>query len=275
MVLLANVDILTLYAVCGLVLTLFTRLPASMLAVAGLSAIYLPVSLPFAPPFPNHTELQNWAITATQHYSRGNFADILSFRWQETRALIAPILIESAPNTAGMMLLGLATWKSGIIRNSRLSGRTMWPYICVAGALGLLNTIAELLPRIGGNSLKVPAVIGFLGSHVPLALAYAACLLAITGESALTRWTKPFAAAGQMALTNYLAQSMVFGLVFYGYGGGLFGSLAPAPVAGFGIIVYTAQLFFSQWWLSRYRFGPVEWLWRSATYGRFQPMALR
>ena len=85
-------------------------------------------------------------------------------------------------------------------------------------------------------------------------------------------WATSFAAAGQMALTNYLTQSLVLGVIFYGFGFGLFGRVAPAPAAVFGVAFYTAQLFFSKWWLARYRFGPCEWFWRSLTYGQQQPM---
>ncbi len=84
-----------------------------------------------------------------------------------------------------------------------------------------------------------------------------------------------FAAAGQMALTHYLTQSILFSLVFYGFGLGLFGKLAPAPTAAMAIAVFAAQLILSRVWLQRYRFGPAEWLWRSLTYGRLQPMKQR
>jgi uncharacterized protein len=75
-----------------------------------------------------------------------------------------------------------------------------------------------------------------------------------------------------MALSNYLAQSVVLGFVFYGYGLGLFGKLGSAPVALLVAVLYAGQLVLSRAWLRRYRFGPVEWLWRSLTYGRWQPM---
>ena len=75
-----------------------------------------------------------------------------------------------------------------------------------------------------------------------------------------------------MAFTNYLTQSLLFALLFYGFGFGLFGRLAPAPAAALGVVVYASQLWFSSWWLHRYRFGPFEWLWRSMTYGQRQPM---
>ena len=85
-------------------------------------------------------------------------------------------------------------------------------------------------------------------------------------------WLRPIAALGRMALSNYLAQSVVCALIFYGYGFGLFGRLAPAPAAALGLCVYAGQVAFSVWWLKRHQFGPFEWLWRSLTYGRLQPM---
>ena len=76
---------------------------------------------------------------------------------------------------------------------------------------------------------------------------------------------------GRMALTNYLAQSLVYLFVFYGFGLGLMrygGALVCLLIA---VPAFALQIGFSRWWLARYRFGPAEWLWRSATYGRWQP----
>lgn len=66
-------------------------------------------------------------------------------------------------------------------------------------------------------------------------------------------------------------ESIVFGFVFYGYGFGLFGRLGSAAVACIGLVFYIAQVHASRIWLTRFRFGPFEWLWRSLAYGRRQP----
>ena len=75
------------------------------------------------------------------------------------------------------------------------------------------------------------------------------------------------------AFTNYLAQSVILGWIFYGYGLGLFGRLGVANALTIGIAVYAGQVVFSAWWLRRYRYGPVEWLWRTLMYGSAQPMS--
>jgi uncharacterized protein len=74
-----------------------------------------------------------------------------------------------------------------------------------------------------------------------------------------------------MAFTNYLLQSIIFSLIFFGYGLGQFGRMGATEAFALGVAVYLAQVFFSKWWLRRYRFGPIEWLWRSLMYGVAQP----
>ena len=83
--------------------------------------------------------------------------------------------------------------------------------------------------------------------------------------AARLRWVAP---AGRMALTNYLMQSLLCTLVFYGYGLGYFERLPRVWQPLFVLAVFVLQVQASRWWLARYRLGPVEWLWRWATYGK-------
>ena len=82
----------------------------------------------------------------------------------------------------------------------------------------------------------------------------------------------PFAAVGRTALTNYLLQSVLCTLFFYHYTTGLFGRIGPAVGLVATVILFAAQVVMSNWWLKRYRFGPMEWLWRGMTYGKFPSM---
>jgi uncharacterized protein len=75
-----------------------------------------------------------------------------------------------------------------------------------------------------------------------------------------------------MALTNYLMQSVICTTLFYGWGFGLFGTLNRTPLAGIVLAIWVFQLLFSPLWLRFFRFGPAEWLWRSLTYWRLQPL---
>ena len=80
------------------------------------------------------------------------------------------------------------------------------------------------------------------------------------------------APVGRMALSNYLAQSIVFTLLAYSYGLAWYGRVPPGAAVLLGCGVYVVQVPLSRWWLLRHRFGPAEWVWRSLTYRRLQPM---
>lgn len=107
---------------------------------------------------------------------------------------------------------------------------------------------------------------------VVLAMGYGALVLALVQHPVAGHVLKTFAPLGRMAFSNYIMQSVIFGFIFFGYGLGYFGRLGAADALLIGIAVYAAQLLFSNWWLTRLRFGPLEWLWRSLMYGVRQPM---
>jgi uncharacterized protein len=77
-----------------------------------------------------------------------------------------------------------------------------------------------------------------------------------------------------MALTNYLTQSIICTTLFYGYGFGLFAQFSYAGCVLMAVILYSAQVAFSNIWMQRFAYGPLEWLWRSLSYGTFQTMQL-
>jgi uncharacterized protein len=82
----------------------------------------------------------------------------------------------------------------------------------------------------------------------------------------------PLASVGRMALTNYLMQSVIATTIFYGYAGGLFYRIGPAVGILIALAIYAVQVTYSAWWMARFRFGPMEWLWRTLTYGKAPAM---
>jgi uncharacterized protein len=98
-------------------------------------------------------------------------------------------------------------------------------------------------------------------------------LLMLIVESGALKWlTSRLAAVGRMALSNYLTHSLICTTLFYGYGLGLFGHINRTGLVGVVLAIWIFQLWISPIWLKRYRFGPAEWVWRSLTYWRLQPM---
>jgi uncharacterized protein len=107
-----------------------------------------------------------------------------------------------------------------------------------------------------------------------LGYASAVMLLWSSGENAWRRRLAPLAWIGRMGLTNYLWQSLAMSLLFLPYGLGLDGRLPFWVYPLIALPIFLSHIPLSAWWLARYRFGPVEWLWRTATYARVEPMRL-
>jgi uncharacterized protein len=108
-----------------------------------------------------------------------------------------------------------------------------------------------------------------------LALGYAAGIILLAQHDRWNRLLDPLGAAGRMALTVYLSGSIMFGALFYGFAFGKAFYLGPAAVTGYAVLFFAIQILFAVYWTSRFRFGPVEWLWRALTYLSFPPMRLQ
>ena len=172
--------------------------------------------------------------------------------------------------TLPLMLMGMALYRKGLFsgafdrRKQKLWG---WAGVLVGGALTLWIALAV---RAGGFGYwdTLAAFIGW--SHFPrlfMGLGLLA-LLALWGETARGWLAERVSAAGRAAFTNYLGTSVVMMLVFHGWAGGLFGELTRGALYGVVVIAWALMLLWSKPWLDRYRYGPLEWLWRCLTYGR-------
>jgi uncharacterized protein len=106
-----------------------------------------------------------------------------------------------------------------------------------------------------------------LGGTLWLAASYAAVVIGLS-SSRRTRWAmKPLAATGRMSLSNYVGQSVVCAAIFNGWGFGLFDALTFTTAMLLVLMIYAVQVIASSLWLARFRYGPLEWLWRWASYG--------
>lgn len=183
---------------------------------------------------------------------------------------------------ASMMLLGMALFKWGFFSN-QLSTRDYG--LLALGGLLIGQTMAWV--SLPSYELKIVDFSQFIQtSWLPLAditlpfeRAFSAVgwasLVVLLYRLGVGRWVwKAVGAVGQMAFTNYLTQSIFCTLFFYGYGLGYFGDLKLYQIYIVLAEIWLIQLVFSVVWLRVFRFGPLEWLWRSLTYGKPQPMRL-
>jgi uncharacterized protein len=107
------------------------------------------------------------------------------------------------------------------------------------------------------------------------ALGYIGLVMLVCRTRVLPRLRARLAAAGQMALSNYLMQTLICSTLFYGYGFGWFGYLERYQILLVAVAIWAFQLWVSPLWLRHFRFGPMEWVWRSLTYWKRQPLRQR
>jgi uncharacterized protein len=264
-----NGDILTEYALAGFIVLPFLFGPRWLLAVAALASLGLYIEMQVFPPpglWPGTVAIAQDVVDANRIYATGGFLDVLAFRLREI-PLIAALHVYIFPRTIGLFLLGAFAWRTGILRNPSRHLLFSIAAACIGlGAALILYHAGGLIPSGRFRALAEP-----LGT-ILLALGYGAGIIGIANLASgkrLLGWAAPL---GRMAFTNYLTQSVILGWIFYAYGLGLFGRLGVTSALAIGVAVYFVQVPFSAWWLSRYRYGPVEWLWRTLMYGVAQPM---
>jgi uncharacterized protein len=174
-------------------------------------------------------------------------------------------LFEAAPlMLIGMGLLGAGLFDGRIAaRRQRMWGWTLW----LAGTLATIPIAAWGMARGITYWDSFAALTGWSSLPRLAAAAGLLALLALWAQSATGWLAKRLAAAGRCALTNYIGTSGLALAVFAGWGLGLFGQLTRLELYGIAVLIWIVMLAWPVWWLARYRYGPLEWLWRCLTYG--------
>ena len=206
----------------------------------------------------------------------GTYSELLKHRVPFVAMLqVFSLLFWSLWRILALMLIGMALMKLAVLTGERSAG--FYRKLMLTGyALGLPLTVYSGIDLHAQEfdpiyALRWGGWPNYFGSLL-VALGHIGMVMLIVKTGYLRRLMQRFAAVGRMALTNYLMHSVILTTVFYGYGLGLYGQIPRFAQMGFVVAVVGLQLILSPWWLARYRFGPVEWLWRSITYWKLQPM---
>lgn len=280
-------DILLTYAFSGSLLLMFRKhrqktllwwagillsVPVVLVGlVLGLSWYGIQVSwLMPAPPDMNGIQ------SITNVYANGSVRQIFAQNWTEWTHIV-PYAVLLVPYTLGLFLLGMWVCRAGIVQKLREYRPALKQFCMWCLPIGIaLNVYVVLVPALVPPD-KVSwwvfsAALLSSPSQNLLGVAYAAALALIFLNERRRPLLARFAAVGRMALTNYLTESVVCTLFFYHYTTGLYGRVGPAASLLITVILFSAQVAFSNWWIGHLKFGPVEWLWRGMTYGRFPSM---
>ncbi|WP_419948377.1 DUF418 domain-containing protein [Candidatus Palauibacter sp.] len=282
-------DILVPYALCGFVLYGCRDWAPRRLLWAGGCAVGVVVlfmglahwTIPDWPAEERAAVAAEWApstaeIGAEIEAMRGGWA-----RQMPVRAYYA-FLVETVAfagyllwRAGGLMLVGMALYKLGVLSARRPV--SFYRRLAVWGlGLGLPLAAAGVWYNVTAGFAWEQSKLGgslfnYVGS-VGVFLGYVGLVMLAARSGRLARAQARLAAVGRMALTNYIAQSLICTLIFYGHGLGLFERVGGVGCVAIVVAIWSMQLAWSPWWLARFRFGPLEWLWRTLSYGRRQPM---
>lgn len=261
-------DILYFYAFWGLALYFAPRFPAIVLALVGLGLYTWHVQ-----------DFSQQLAAIGSGYSRweqeiyqGGWMDQYAFRKQFERYYLIDVPFQFAPHLVGLMLIGMASYKTGF-----LAGRGwLWAYaIAAVGALAAGGAMMVSSTNLQHGFESAALARQFVWGSLLLSFGYIAA--AVVAARTLGDWlvVLGLGAMGRMALTNYLMQSIICTTIFYGYGFGMFNRLSRVEQLGIVLGIWAFQMVFSALWIKVFRFGPFEWIWRTVSYWRFQPMIRR
>lgn len=283
-------DILFAYAMCAFLVFPFRRLKPTKLLILGLllvsvcSIFYFGggVMMPHVPQEARETMSREWwspdgdTIDLEVEAYRGSYAEQMTVRvpsnlMMQTLVFLTILLWRAG----GLMLIGMAFLKWGILSAKR-SNRFYLLMLCFGFGIGIPLILYGVGQHIeNGWSFEYCFFLGmqfnYWGSLFIVA-GYIGVIILAVRLIKNPRILAPLAATGRMAFTNYILQTVICTTIFYGHGFGLFGSVERTGqiLIVFGIWIF--EILLSMLWLKYYRFGPLEWLWRSLTYWKFQPM---
>lgn len=288
-------DILSIYALLGFLMLPFGRFSNRWVLIVGLllianvpnriRAVYTTyINPPVQSAKPQQPD-QSYEKESQAFYNtlkEGSYADVaksnlnafddkMQFQVESGRIYI----------TLGFFLMGLYAGRRRLFQrldDNRALFRKLTKYLGFS-VLGLTAAGVGIFLAFG-NSQQPPKFIELLfmtlyDLHSAVLTLFYIAGLTLLFQRRFWQWAVgPLASVGKMALTSYILQSVIGGLLFFGYGFSLLANVDMWVAALLTIPIFLVQVFFSQFWLSQFRFGPLEWLWRSLTYLKAQPMRL-
>jgi uncharacterized protein len=285
-------DILVPYAVCGLLMFLFRKVRPKRVAIVGVVFLAIGSALMLLgglsePSWPAESVQEfdaQWqpdreALDHTLAEMRGGWAREIGYRAPGVFGIHTFYLPYSIFwRAAGCMLLGMALFRWGWLQG-RGSTRSYVLAIVVGAVVGLPLTVTTVYLQEACDWRPIPSFFLHMQyahwGSVPMALGYVGAVMLVLRAGLLPKLAARLAAVGRLALTNYLLHTLICTTLLLGHGFGLFGGVSRVWQAVMVVVIWILQLIYSPLWLRRYRYGPAEWLWRSASYLKWQPWRRR
>lgn len=293
-------DIVFFYALLGFVLLPLRKLSNKAMLISGIVLVALPVLLYAAKshwlwlnaPAGLMYETGSKAGVQLLHKNINSDQEIADFLakanwWEVLKANLCGFFyrygylffVSRIPKVLGVFLIGYALGRSDFYKNIRQHKKTLYLVIAAGLLVGIPANYAlawymsyhmEDYWQLKINGLY--QTIAYALGVVPLALMYVAIFMLAFQSARLKKILSVLAPVGKMAFSNYIFQSLVGSYVFLGAGLGYINKVGPVYYTLFGVIVFIFQIIISHIWLKYFNYGPLEWLWRSGTYNKWQPM---
>jgi len=204
-------------------------------------------------------------------YANGSFGEQLRFRLTEYANLLGGIIF-FYPNTLAMFLLGMIFMRKGFITEPQQHKTFFKKLLTYTLPLGILCAyiLSTYSPQVTQNDptwLNVLVLFSHTQGGTALALSYLSLMVMCSNSGRFKWFRRRLASTGRMALTNYLMQSLIATSLFFSYGLGLYGKTSPLHGIFIVLAIFIFQFWYSDLWLKHFRYGPMEWLWRTLTYG--------
>lgn len=268
-------DILVMYTLCGMLLLPLRRAGVrTLLWVAAAMFLASMAQMVLGGHLFDKATLQADLATAYEVYRHGGFWAVTARRVHDYFYFWTPSLWTTFPGVFGMMLLGLVferrQYFRAVDRHLPFWRRLFW----VGYLVGLPTNALFATWQVSSGPAPAFTFAAKLAHAVgapSLCMAYMATLVLLSRTNLAARSMKALAAVGRMSITAYLGHSIVCAFLFYGYGLGWFGTVGKWQDVGICVALFAGELAFANAWFAWFRMGPLEWIWRWATYGARPP----
>jgi len=275
-------EILAAYALVGFLLLRYAHArPSALVAAArawwlGFALLTVVSTAAFewlrlaAAPEGDPAQVPAWALERWVVYTQGSYLEQIGARVADYLSILGTMALLAVPQIMGLFLLGLIAGRLGWLARPQRHWR-LWRAAAWIGAAALPFAFAGAWLNFVclRDSPGDPATVGYALQNVGALVAclYVALFIRLQRRPPMRRLVTWLAPAGRMPLTNYIAQSIVMGLLLSGWGLGLGASLGRAELALLALAIVAVQISASRAWIGRFGQGPLEALWRRATYG--------
>lgn len=263
-------DILITYAIMGFLLIGMIRLDSKWLLPLGIIIYAIPHSLLLLVMFAAAAMDPNFYVgiqevqSSIAAYSSGTYAEIFRQRFDDWMYSNNPLnYIVLTVTILPFVMVGAAAAKWRLIERTR-ELKKLWIGIAAGGFIAGL--LLKGTPYIFEPNFAVVYLQDFFGGPL-LAVSYIAIIALFSQNLSVSRLLRPLSKAGRMSLTTYITQSLIATTIFYSYGLGLYGQVSILTGTLLALGIFAVQLIFSELWLSKFKQGPLELVWRKLTYG--------